>query len=301
MTRPRSDNPVLRKPFVTGGGGQLGSAFAALLGRDVVAVRRQVDVTDTSAVARVLDDRQVSLIINCAAFTGVDAAEQRPEAAHAVNATAVAGLTQLARERQIPLVTFSTDYVFDGEADVPYTETDTPDPMNAYGRSKLAGERAALGYSSSLVIRSSWLVSGNRPNFVATMLDLVSAARPVRVVDDQHGSPTIAVDLARQTLRAVDRGVTGLLHVTNRGATTWFRLAVTAVELAGLDRSLVSPCTTQEYPTRAHRPRYSVLASERDLGLEPMRSWEEALPQVVAELRSTRRAAGSAAPDHRAP
>jgi dTDP-4-dehydrorhamnose reductase len=188
------------------------------------------------------------------------------------------------------LVTFSTDYVFNGRSSEPYLESSIPDPVNTYGRSKLAGERSSIDANpQSLVIRTSWVVSGTHPNFVATMLRLAKNGEPFQVVIDQHGCPTVADDLATATINALSESVTGLLHLTNQGPATWFELAVEAVSSAGLDPGLVLPCSTTDFPTRAKRPAYSVLGSERleHLAVSPLPAWRSSLPDLVARLQET--------------
>ncbi len=205
-----------------------------------------------------------------------------------LNATAVGELAAAAARRTIPFVTFSTDYVFDGSAGEPYLESSPTAPINAYGRSKLAGERLALAaHPGTLIIRTSWVISGTHPNFVATMLRL-ARERELRVVDDQVGNPTVAADLATATLDALDRGVTGILHLTNTGSTTWYELARAAVEMAGGDVDRIGPCTTDEYPTAARRPRYSVLGSERreTLGIGALPHWRDSLGEVVRQQQA---------------
>jgi dTDP-4-dehydrorhamnose reductase len=186
----------------------------------------------------------------------------------------------------IPLITFSTDYVFDGRADSPYVESSPTAPVNAYGRSKEQGERAALAaHPGALVVRSSWVISATHRNFVTTILER-AATGPVNVVSDQLGCPTHAPDLAVATMAALERGATGILHLTNRGKASWYQLARAACALAGIDPDRVRPITTEEYPTQAARPHYSVLGSERleNLGLTPLRPWEEALESLVSDL-----------------
>lgn len=229
-----------------------------------------------------------STIINCAAYTKVDAAEEHELDAYAVNAAAVGEMARYAAETGTALLTFSTDYVFPGDASEPYVESSPTSPVNAYGRTKLAGEHAALdAHPDALVVRTSWVISGTHRNFVATMLRLAAERDVVRVVADQHGKPTIAADLATASLRALDAGVGGVLHLANEGATTWFELAREAVRLGGGDPEKVQPCGTADYPTPARRPAYSVLGSERreDLGLPPLPHWTASLPGVVAALR----------------
>jgi dTDP-4-dehydrorhamnose reductase len=273
--------------LVTGGAGQLGTAFRRVLpGARFVDVA-DFDLTRAGLLMSALADMQPEAIVNCAAFTAVDRAEQEEDLATEVNGTAVGMLAAYAAVQEIPFLTFSTDYVFPGDGTAPYVESSPAAPLNAYGRSKLAGEKAALGICpSALVVRTSWLVSGTHPNFVATMLRL-AAEREVRVVDDQWGCPTVAGDLAPAAWAALRAGVSGLLHLTNTGETTWCRFARAAVAGAGLDPGRIVPCTTAEYPTPARRPAYSVLGSERrgPLGLADLPPWEESLPAVVEGLR----------------
>jgi len=271
--------------LVIGGSGQLGQAFGKLLPGAHIPELEELDLALPDTVYPTLERWDPDEIINCAAFTAVDAAEEQEATAHAVNAAAVGEMTRYAADHGLRFVTYSTDYVFAGDGTRPYLESDPTDPISAYGRTKRAGEVLALGYDGSLVIRTSWLVSATAPNFVATMIRLAREGE-LRVVDDQYGCPTIASDLAAGTLRALARGASGLLHLTNHGVTTWYGLARRAVELAGIDPARISPCTTEEYPVPAPRPAYSVLGSERlgPLGIEPLPPWEESLPGIVVSL-----------------
>ncbi|MGA7272514.1 MAG: dTDP-4-dehydrorhamnose reductase [Acidimicrobiia bacterium] len=269
---------------VLGSTGQVGTAFASLLPDARFLTRADLDLAtaDVETIEESLGGSEV--VINCAAYTGVDAAETDLASAMAVNATAVGRLAQATAGMDVPFVTYSTDYVFDGEASSPFLETHPPDPVNAYGRTKLAGEVLALAANpKSLVIRTSWVLSATHPNFVTAILKRVAQGTPARVVNDQTGCPTVAVDLAAGTLRAIDAGLRGVLHLTNQGPTTWFELAKRSVAVAGLDESLVSPCSTPEYPTPARRPSYSVLGSTALAagGLNPLPSWEASLEPVV--------------------
>jgi dTDP-4-dehydrorhamnose reductase len=270
---------------VIGGSGQVGTAFRALLPDAFFPARDELDLLDLGAIGPTLARWEPSAIINCAAYTAVDRAEDDEATATTVNGRAVGELATAAAVRRIPFLTYSTDFVFDGTATRPYVESDPTAPINAYGRSKLAGEREVLRYPGSLVIRTSWVISGTHANFVATMLNL-ARNRSVRVVSDQLGRPTMAGDLAAASLAALERGATGLLHLTNSGQTSWFDLARRAVEIAGLDSERIEPCTTADYPTPARRPAYSVLGSERrsDLGLPELPSWHDSLPAVVEQL-----------------
>ncbi len=219
-------------------------------------------------------------IINCAAYTAVDAAEEDEETANRINGEAVGELAAAAHELGIPFVTLSTDYVFDGETDEPYTEASKPNPVNAYGRSKLLGETAALCYPGSLVVRTSWLFSATHPNFVATIL-AKAAEGEARVVDDQWGSPTPVPALAAMTLRAIEDGALGLLHIAGAPPTTWFRLAREACVAAGIPPARVVPCSSDEFPSQARRPRRAVLTTTSTY---QMPDWRDELGSVVGMI-----------------
>jgi dTDP-4-dehydrorhamnose reductase len=277
--------------LLLGASGQVGTAFRTFLSDFRNPSHDEVDLASlTKRRAReVLSDTNPDLVINCAAYTAVDRAEKEPELANMVNGHAVGILAEVTDEMGIPLVTFSTDYVFHGEGKRPYVESDPTDPINAYGHSKLIGELLALEANPrALVVRTSWVISGTHPNFVATMLRLAGEGRTVTVVDDQKGCPTVAGDLARATMAAVDAGAHGLLHLTNSDETTWFDLAREAVRSAKLDPNLIQPCSTEDYPTPAKRPVYSVLGSERSeaLGVDSLPSWRQSLPGLVNRLMS---------------
>jgi len=273
--------------LVTGGAGQLGTAFRKVLPEARYIDLADLDLTDLEGLAGALEEVRPAAIINCAAYTAVDRAEREEALAVIVNGSAVGVMAEHAARHRVPFLTFSTDYVFPGDGEEPYLESSPTDPINAYGRSKLAGEGAALAACpEALVVRTSWLVSGTHPNFVATMLRL-AAEREVRVVDDQRGCPTMVDDLAPAAWAALRAGASGLLHLTNSGETTWFRFARAAVARAGLDPGRIVPCPTADYPTPARRPVYSVLGSERrgPLGLPDLPHWEDSLPAVVEGLR----------------
>ncbi|MEA3501944.1 MAG: NAD(P)-dependent oxidoreductase, partial [Actinomycetota bacterium] len=199
-----------------------------------------------------------------------------------INGGAVGVIAQICADLSIPFLTFSTDYVFDGRAAIPYVESDAVGPVSAYGRSKLRGEELAMTkYPRSLVVRTSWVISATHDNFISTILRLAQKG-PLKVVDDQHGKPTIAADLAATAARVLESGSHGILHLANHGETTWYRLATTATQLAGLDPSLVDPCKSDEFPSAAVRPPYSVLGTER-AGEPQLPSWQSSLPSLVAD------------------
>ncbi len=268
---------------VTGADGQLGTAFRKVLSNDdAFLTRTELDLVDLGSIRATLSALQPSAVINCAAYTAVDAAENEEDLASTVNGHAVGELATYCHDAGARFVTFSTDYVFDGSKEGGYVESDVPNPINAYGRSKLLGERLALEADpDALIIRTSWLLSGTHRNFASTMLRLV-AGGDVSVVNDQFGRPTLVDDLALAALEAMAAGLAGVLHLTNSGVTTWFDLARQIADIAGLDSDRVHPCTSAEYPTLAPRPANSILDSERLTN--PMPSSEPSLKTAVHSL-----------------
>ncbi len=276
--------------LLTGASGQLGSALAPRLADHATVVATDLHLLDLSRpddVAAALDDLRPDVIVNAGAFTAVDDAEANEALATRINGTTVGVMADWAARTGGWLVSLSTDYVFDGTGDRPLLEDHPTRPVNAYGRSKLVGEQAALATDAALVVRTSWLVSGTHPNFVATMLSLLDRGVDPSVVDDQVGRPTVAADLADALVVLVENRPTGIAHVTNAGDTSWCGLAREAARLAGHDPARVSPCTTAEFPTPAPRPAWSVLGSTRhdELGLPAPRPWQDALVEVVAGQR----------------
>jgi dTDP-4-dehydrorhamnose reductase len=274
--------------LLTGATGQVGTALRPLLADldEVVApARAAFDLATPLALPDLLDRWRPTVVVNCAAWTDVDAAETHEDVATTVNGTAVATLATWAADNDAWLLTLSSDYVFPGTGDRPLLEDDVPDPVNAYGRSKLVGEQAAVASGAALVVRTSWLLSATHPNFVRTILALLARGEDPAVVDDQHGSPTIVADLARALADLLARRPVGILHLANSGATTWWGLAREAARLAGFDATRVHPVATTDRPPRlATRPAWSVLGSSRidALGIPPLPAWQDSLPQVVA-------------------
>lgn len=274
------------RPLVMGAGGQVGSAFVRLLPDSIPVTRRELDLSTAARtdLEQLVDESRPSAVINCAAYTAVDQAEAEEDLATLINGRVVGWFAEVCAERGTPLLTYSTDYVFDGEGTSPYLESHPTDPINAYGRSKRVGEEAVLETGGdALIVRTSWVLSTTHRNFVTAILNRAVERKTLKVVNDQVGCPTVADDLAAASWAALEAGARGLLHLTNRGETTWFELARTAVERAGLDVSLVTPCTTEEYLTLARRPSYSVLGSEvaGPLGLDPLPPWHESIDGVV--------------------
>jgi dTDP-4-dehydrorhamnose reductase len=280
------------KVFLLGCRGMLGTDLAATApaGTRVTGVGiEELDITDPAAVARAFDDVRPDWVINATAYTAVDRAETERALAFAVNGDAVAGLVRECEARGAGIVHYGTDYVFDGNGTRPWREDDATAPLNAYGESKLAGERAVLeGRARHLMLRTQWLYGEHGKSFPRTMWERATAGQPTRVVSDQHGSPTYTVDLARATWALLGSEETGLFHATNAGEATWYDVAARVFAAAGR-AELLSPCATSDYPTPARRPAYSVLdgARLRAAGVV-MRPWTEALDEFLGALRSAR-------------
>ena len=270
--------------LVTGAAGMLGVDLVARLAarHEVVGVDLDVDVTDADAVTACVADARPAAIFHCAAWTDVDGAEGAEEAARAVNEDGCRNVALAAREADAALVIPSTDYVFDGRKGAPYTEDDPPAPLGAYGRTKLAGERAALAAhpGGTRVARTAWLYGAHGRNFVDTMLRLADERDEVAVVDDQEGSPTWTRDLA-EALEALVARPPGVYNTAGAGSVTWAGFARAIFEVAGRD-CRVRPITTAELGRPAPRPEVSVLVPTR-AGAPRLRSWREALAAYLAE------------------
>jgi dTDP-4-dehydrorhamnose reductase len=286
--------------WLVGNKGMLGTEVESLLkqdGAEYVATDREVDITHPGAVSesllRLRGGARLEWIVNCAAYTAVDLAEDEPGAARALNAEGPLNLSRAAAEAGASLLHISTDYVFNGMKDGDYTEEDVPDPASAYGRSKLEGELAIRKtLDRHLIIRTAWLYGRNGKNFVDTMLKLFHERREVRVVRDQIGNPTYARDLARAIVAILRHSGNrcGTFHYTNEGRTSWFDFAK-AIYQEALSRGIANdgvelvPIATTEYPTKAVRPRNSCLAKEkitREFGIS-IRGWREALIGYLQE------------------
>lgn len=272
--------------LVTGGSGQLGTAIRTILPEAAYPPREMLDLAAPDTLEGIVADFSPEAIINCGAYTAVDQAEVEVATAFAVNATAVGALASVAASRVIPFVTVSTDYVFDGMARDPYVESSPTGPLNAYGRSKLAGEAAALAaHPGALVIRTSWVFSATHDNFVAATLRRAAAGEALAVTD-QRSAPTAADDLAAALITAMTAGATGILHLANQSHASRFELAVESARFAGIDVDRIVAVDSARFDSAAPRPAYSVMRSERldTLGLEPLRPWQDALAPVVAAI-----------------
>ena len=287
------------KTLVIGGTGQLGQALGATVPAefDLVAVdRAELDISDADQVSKVSREVRPAVIINAAAYTAVDEAESHEELAHAVNAVGPRNVAGAAMDVGARLIHVSTDFVFDGEAVEPYRPDSATHPLNSYGRSKFDGEQAVLKAmpGTAAVIRTAWLYSSTGANFVTTMLRLMRERDEVNVVADQRGTPTWANSLAEAVWALVDvREFHGIYHWTDAGECTWHEFAVAiqeeAISLGLLDRPIpIHPITTDEYPTAAKRPAYSVLDCSETialLGLQP-EPWRVNLRRMLKGMRT---------------
>jgi dTDP-4-dehydrorhamnose reductase len=285
--------------------GKTGQLAREMIARDrrktVTALSRDnVDLCDTQGIAEVIALADVDLVVNAAAYTAVDRAESEEDLAFAVNAAAPGAMAQACERRKIPFVHLSTDYVFDGAKPDAWREDDPTSPVNAYGRTKAAGEAAvAQSGARALVIRTSWVFSPYGRNFVKTMLAAARTRDELRVVDDQHGRPTAAGEIAEFVFAvapaltsAIGDASAGVFHFAGEGATTWRGLAEAIFDLSPGPRPRITPIPTADYPTPARRPLNSVLDCakiERILGVKP-RPWREGLAETLSTLRAEARA-----------
>ncbi|MEI2784839.1 MAG: dTDP-4-dehydrorhamnose reductase [Candidatus Nanopelagicales bacterium] len=272
--------------LVIGSRGQLGADLMDLLGDGAVGLDvPDIDITDVDSVSDAVYDLNPDVIVNCAAYTAVDAAESDEARADMVNGLGPANIAEAASQAR--LIHVSTDYVFDGSATSPYAETAEPAPVSAYGRTKLRGERAVSRHPEAYIVRTAWLYGAHGQNFVKTILGLEQTRDTLSIVDDQVGQPTWSRDLARQIiLLGHSDAPPGIYHGTNSGQTTWYGLTRRIFELIGADPERVQATTTDQFPRPAPRPAYSVLGHDRwaAAGLPSMRSWELALKEALPSL-----------------
>jgi dTDP-4-dehydrorhamnose reductase len=286
----------IHKILVTGSNGQLGWELAQAAGsfpqfEFVFVDRNAMDLSKPNELESIISLFAPDAIINTAAYTAVDKAESENELAHTINAEAVATMAGIANKRNIPFITFSTDYVFSGNATSPYLPDTQREPVNYYGQTKADGEQMAIvANENTIFIRTSWVFSSHGNNFVKTMMRLMKDRDALNIVGDQKGRPTYAKDLALATIQlliAINAGATikGVYHYANTGETTWYAFAEKIKELAGLECNLTA-ITSDQFPTPAKRPFYSVLDThkiEKDLGIQ-IPHWEMALKQCIHQL-----------------
>jgi dTDP-4-dehydrorhamnose reductase len=281
---------------VTGAGGQLGQEVVRCLKNEarmhvVGFTRKEWDVTEPDQTKRLLNQAKPDVIIHCAAYTQVDESESDPELAYAVNGEATRHLAVECARRGIRLVYISTDYVFDGHKEEGYTETDLPNPLNHYGKSKRLGEKWVMEHCPDhLVLRTSWLYGIGGTNFPLAILKKAEANQPLAVVFDQVGSPTYTGHLAEKVKQFLFSSARGIFHVANQGRCSWFDFATEICRLAGFDVK-IEPISSADLARKAMRPACSVLKSEKmeKWGIPPMPHWKEGLVQFLKEWREFNR------------
>jgi len=291
--------------LVTGKNGQLGKSINKIVNTDngknnyqqdnkfIFVGREELDLSSESGINHYFDNNdKFDIIINCAAYTQVDKAEQEVELANQINHLAVKQLASIASKQKAKLIHISTDYVFDGDSNKPYLETDKPNPINVYGKTKLAGEKALqeIMPTNAMIIRTSWVYSEYGNNFVKTMLNLGKERDELNVVSDQIGSPTYATDLAGAILEIIDnkdkKQSTEIYHYSNEGEISWYDFAKEIFELVDI-RCAVKPITTQQYPTPARRPKNTLMnkakiAKTFSVGIS---DWKESLNTCITILK----------------
>lgn len=280
--------------LVTGGNGQLGCALrlasAESRHRYIFTDIDELDITSAKAIKEFFSKENIDVVVNCAAYTAVDLAEEQEAKAEEINHKAVALLAEACAQYNATLIHISTDYIFSGESRNAYTEEDTPAPLNAYGRTKLAGEIAvAKSGCKSIILRTSWLYSEFGKNFVKTMRNLTATHKEIKVVADQFGTPTYAGDLAVAIVQIIEGrkyDKCGVYNYSNRGECSWYDFAVEIARQSGNYNCKIAPCTTADYPTKAMRPRYSVLDKSKftaTFGIE-IPAWQESLAECIKKF-----------------
>jgi dTDP-4-dehydrorhamnose reductase len=280
--------------LVTGGKGQLASSIRAIADQYptvnfIFVDRNELDITNAQHVLEYFKNSQIDWCINCAAYTAVDRAEEEIEKAQRVNVIGARNLAQASKIQNVKLVHISTDFVFDGLNDAPYKETDAANPQSIYGITKLNGENEIKRFCpSSFIIRTSWLYSEFGHNFMKTMLKLASERDSLSVVNDQIGTPTYAVDLAKAIMHIIleNKSNYGVFHYANLGQITWFEFATTIFELTNIN-IILKPVSTKEYVTLAVRPKYSVLNTSKiteEFGLK-IPFWKDSLIKALNEVK----------------
>lgn len=286
----------MKNVLVTGAAGQLGNALReAFSGSPDITPfyvdRAELDITDRNAIDEYVSGNNIDIIVNCAAYTAVDKAEDETTKAAAVNTEAVGYIAQTARKHKVKVIHISTDYVFAGNNFRPYNENDEPYPRSIYGRTKHEGEGMLNAYCpDAVIIRTAWLYSERGDNFVKKMLSLASKTETLRVVMDQIGTPTYAADLA-DAIRVIitsPQWKPGIYHYTNEGVASWYDFSKAIMRFSGFDKVKIIPVSTAEYPARAARPNYSILSKSKikqTFGID-IPYWQDSLERCIGNLRS---------------
>lgn len=297
MTTTICNDVIMDKKYIliTGANGQLGHEMQNVLaGSDQYEALptdvAELDITDAQAIEAFFSQHQVDYLVNCAAYTAVDKAEANPELCLKLNAQAVALLAHACHKHGAKMVQISTDYVFGGTGYRPYQETDDTDPQSVYGTTKLQGEQQLMAEApDSIIIRTAWLYSPYGHNFVKTMMTLPATHPQLRVVADQVGTPTYALDLAHAIMAFITAPEwhSGIYHFSDEGVISWYDFTKAIHEIAGIEGCKVLPCTTEDYPTPATRPHYSVLSKAKvkaTLGIE-VPYWRDSLKHCIARIK----------------
>ena len=285
----------MKNILITGANGQLGNELRQCCGDSannyLFTDIAELDIANAEAVQQYIRDNKIDVIVNCAAYTQVDRAEEEVDLADRINCHAVANLALAATQNRATLIHISTDYVFAGTARTPYTEDAIAMPTTVYGRTKLAGEEAVRQSGCDyLIIRTAWLYSTFGNNFVKTILRLTTERERLQVVADQTGSPTYAADLAAVIHHIIEQKKyqesKGTYHYTDEGVCTWYDFATEIAQQANRTHCRITPCSTDEYPTKAHRPAYSVLDTakiKKTFGIQ-IPAWQESLTKCLKKL-----------------
>ncbi len=288
------------RALIIGKNGQLGSSIYKIIANSkqvdefVFAGREELDLSKEDSIQNYFNNNSFDIIVNCAAYTSVDKAEKEIDLADQINHLAVKQLAEIANKQKAKLIHISTDYVFDGESNQPYVETDTANPINIYGKTKLAGEQAIqrIMHTNAIIIRTSWVYSDYGNNFVATMLRLGKERDKLSVVNDQVGSPTYAFDLANVILDIILNNdsketsyTTQIYHYSNEGVISWYDFTKEIFNLANTD-CIVRPITTDEYPTLARRPKNTVMDKKKIMTKFNLTAigWKQSLNICIALL-----------------
>ncbi len=289
-------NNKLLTILVTGANSQLGNELHVIAPQFpycqfLFVTKAELDITNFNSIIKYFKGHSVDYCINCAAYTAVDKAETDEDRAYLINADAVAILAKICSQNNTQLIHISTDYVFDGTSSQPYKETDNTNPVSVYGKSKLEGEELAMKHCpSAIIIRTAWLYSSFKNNFVKTMLRLMKEKENINVVNDQFGCPTYAADLAKAIMQIIrsnkSKENTGIYHYTNAGITNWYAFAVAIKKLTG-SNCIVNQITSEQYKTDAKRPAYSVLdTSKIAVTFEvEIPNWEDSLEKCLRLLK----------------
>lgn len=280
------------KVLVTGVKGQLGYDVVRELqsrGHEAIGVDiEEMDITDETAVSRVMEETAPEAVIHCSAFTAVDRAEEEQELCYKVNVQGTENIAKMCQKLGCKMLYLSTDYIFSGEGQRPWEPEDTPSPLNSYGQSKYQGEVALRQYVDKyFIVRISWVFGINGNNFIKTMLRLGKENGAVKVVDDQIGSPTYTFDLAKLLVDMIETEQYGAYHATNEGICSWYEFAKEIFQEANMKEVTVTPVSSEEFPVKAKRPKNSRMSKEKLVqnGFSLLPSWQDAVKRYIEELK----------------